>query len=54
MEVLIFSIIEYICKGRGLSVGEVTSILNEQSGLLGIAGKNDFRDLESLANNGDG
>ncbi len=47
------SIIEYICKERNLSVEEVTKILNKQSGLLGIAGKNDFRDLESLANNGD-
>lgn len=47
------SIIEYICKERNLSVEEVTKILNKQSGLLGIAGKNDFRDLENLANNGD-
>lgn len=47
------SIIEYICKERNLSVEEVTNILNKQSGLLGIAGKNDFRDLENLANNGD-
>ena len=47
------SIIEYICKERNLSVEEVTTILNKQSGLLGIAGKNDFRDLEILANNGD-
>lgn len=45
------SIIEYICKERNLSVEEVTSILNKQSGLLGISGKNDFRDLENLANN---
>ena len=45
------SIIEYICKERNLSVEEVTKILNKQSGLLGIAGKNDFRDLENLANN---
>ena len=47
------SIIEYICKERNLSVEEVTSILNKQSGLLGIAGKNDFRDLENLSNNND-
>ena len=47
------SILEYICKERNLSVEEVTNILNKQSGLLGIAGKNDFRDLENLANNGD-
>lgn len=47
------SIIEYICKERNLSVEEATSILNKQSGLLGIAGKNDFRDLENLSNSGD-
>ena len=47
------SILEYICKERNLSVEEVTNILNKQSGLLGIAGKNDFRDLENLASSGD-
>ena len=46
------SIIEYICKERNLSVEEVTSILNKKSGLIGISGKNDYRDLETLANNG--
>jgi len=47
------SIIEYICKERNLSVEEVTNMLNKNSGLIGISGKNDFRDLENLANNGD-
>ncbi len=47
------SIIEYICKERNMSVEEVTSALNKQSGLLGIANKNDFRDVEQLANEGD-
>ncbi len=47
------SVIEYICKERNLSVEEVNHILNKNSGLLGIAGKNDFRDIEELANNGD-
>ena len=47
------SIIEYICKERNLSVEEVTNMLNKKSGLIGISGKNDFRDLENLANNGD-
>ena len=47
------SIIEYICKERNLSVDEVNEILNKKSGLLGIAGKNDFRDLEALAMTGD-
>ncbi len=34
-------------------VEDVNTVLNKQSGLLGIAGKNDFRDLEELANSGD-
>ena len=47
------SIIEYICKERNLTVEEVNSILNKESGLLGIAGVNDFRDLNALADKGD-
>lgn len=47
------SIIEYICKERNMSVEDINTFLNKKSGLLGIAGKNDFRDLEELANNGD-
>ncbi len=47
------SIIEYISKEKNLSIEQITSILNKNSGLIGIAGKNDFRDLEALANNGD-
>ena len=47
------SIIEYISKERNLSIEQITTILNKNSGLLGIAGKNDFRDLEALANKGD-
>lgn len=47
------SIIEYICKEKNMSVEEVTSILNTKSGLLGIAGANDFRDIKALADNGD-
>lgn len=46
------SIIEYICQERNLTVQEVTKILNNQSGLLGLSGKNDFRDLTDLANDG--
>ena len=47
------SIIEYIAKERNLTIEEITSILNKQSGLLGIAGKNDFRDLDDQASKGD-
>lgn len=46
------SIIEFICKERNLTVEEVNNILNTQSGLQGLAGKSDFRDLRELANKG--
>ena len=47
------SIIEYICKERHLTVEQVNKILNKESGLKGISGKNDFRDNNELASNGD-
>lgn len=47
------SIIEFICKERNLTVEEVTNLLNKESGLKGICGSNDFRDVEVLANKGD-
>ena len=46
------SIIEYICKERNLTVEEVTNILNKESGLKGISGKNDLRDVDALAEQG--
>ncbi|MEP7212599.1 MAG: acetate kinase [Acidobacteriota bacterium] len=40
------AIIEFICEKEGLSVQEVDSLLNKQSGLLGISGlTNDMREL---------
>lgn len=47
------SIIEYMCKEKNLTVEQVTEILNKQSGLLGIVGTNDLRDVEALAEQGD-
>ena len=40
------SIIEYVCKESGESVSDVTNDLNKKSGLLGICGFNDNRDVE--------
>ena len=40
------SIIEYVCKESGKSVSEITNDLNKKSGLLGICGFNDNRDVE--------
>jgi acetate kinase len=37
----------------GLSVGDIDSLLNKQSGLKGLAGVNDFRELESRRAAGD-
>ena len=42
------SIVEYICKETNLSVGEITKILNNKSGLIGISGKSDMRDVRAL------
>jgi len=46
------SIIDYISKERGLSISEINEILNKKSGLLGMCGKNDFRDVTALAESG--
>ncbi len=40
------SIVEYICKEHNISVADAISLLNTKSGLLGISGFNDFRDIE--------
>lgn len=47
------SIIEYICEERNMPIEETMHILNNNSGLIGIAGKNDFRDLTERSLSGD-
>lgn len=47
------SIIEHIKRCTGKGVSEINTELNEKSGLYGIAGKNDFRDIEEAASKGD-
>lgn len=47
------SIIEYICKETGKDVSEITNDLNKKSGLLGICGHNDNRDVEKAIAEGD-
>ena len=46
------SIIEYMCKETGKSVSEITLELNKKSGLLGVSGASDCRDVEKLASEG--
>lgn len=47
------SIIEYVCKESGESVSNVTNSLNKNSGLLGISGYSDCRDVEEAAARGE-
>lgn len=46
------SIIEYVCKESGMDVSEVTTMLNKKSGYLGVCGKADCRDVETLCKEG--
>ena len=47
------SIIEYISKCTNEDISSINTDLNKKSGLLGISGKSDFRDVEEMKNNGD-
>ena len=47
------SILEYVCKEANISIEEVTNTLNKQSGLLGVSGHSDSRDVEKAAEDGD-
>ncbi len=43
------SILEYICKEAGKTIADVTNDLNKNSGLLGVCGFSDCRDVEQAA-----
>ena len=47
------SILEYVCKEADMSISDVTNDLNKKSGLLGISGFSDCRDVEEAAAKGD-
>ena len=47
------SIIKFVVDQSGMSLDEVTDSLNKTSGLRGLCGKNDFRDVWALKNNND-
>ena len=47
------SILEYVCKESGESISDITNDLNKKSGLLGVAGFSDSRDVENAAASGD-
>ena len=47
------SILEYVCKESEMTVAEITNALNKKSGLAGVCGLSDCRDVETAAANGD-
>ena len=48
------ALLEAICNKTGMSISDAVNVcLNKRSGVYGIAGVSDFRDLASLAENGD-
>ena len=47
------SILEYVSKESGESLEDITNDLNKKSGLLGISGFSDCRDVEAARENGD-
>jgi acetate kinase len=46
-------VIGYLCRAAKMTVDEVESMLNQQSGMLGLAGERDFRRLAQMIDNGD-
>ena len=46
------SIIKFVSDETGMNIDEITNELNKNSGLKGICGKNDFRDVIALMNEG--
>ena len=47
------AVVEFIANKEGMTVSETLTMLNKQSGLQGIAGSSDMRDVNSKANAGE-
>lgn len=47
------AIVIHLCRVAGMSIDDVDHLLNHRSGLLGLAGRNDMRDVHRLAAEGD-
>lgn len=43
----------YLSRQAGMTVDDIDALLNKRSGLLGLAGENDFRALQTLRDGGD-
>lgn len=47
-------IVFHLARTGGLSIDEIDNLLNRRSGMLGLAGVSDFRDIDRLIDAGDG
>lgn len=47
------SVVPFLCDKAGMTVKEVDTLMNKQSGLQGLAGMSDMRDLEAAEASGD-
>lgn len=47
------SVVSYLCHTAGMGVDDVETMLNQRSGMLGLAGERDFRRLRSMIESGD-
>ena len=47
------AIIDFLVKKTGKSVNDITNELNKESGMIGLCGKSDLRDVDVLINKGD-
>lgn len=47
------AIINFLAKNKGMDSAEIDNMLNKKSGLLGICGMSDLRDIHDAANSGD-
>ena len=48
------SVLPTICEKHGFDINEAINYFNKQSGLLGLTGASDSRDVDAMANNVDG
>lgn len=46
-------VVAHLARDAGMSIGEIDTLLNKRSGLLGLSGVNDFRELTRLRADGD-
>jgi acetate kinase len=47
------AVLAFVAEHRGMSIKEIDSLLNKESGLKGICGMNDMRDIHKQADQGD-